>query len=243
MTAACSIAVAAPCRGQPRGDTGDERRDRVRDTAAICNRDRAGGDRASGWLVDQIGTGEGHEVGGDAGADRQLGVVGLDSLEGGGQLGDGLAHVPGNDVDQRLGPCRVRLMSSCEAVPLGAAEHVVRLRATSGDELCSSRLEEPLRSPFAVRGELGGAPQIGRGGGRPASLPRSLGRRLQRVRDLLVGAGGRSTEVPRAAVGVGVGVECVGEQGMRASPIGRRRPSSTRQSERGDGGTRRSGRT
>ena len=236
----CRIDVAACVTGQTRCDTGEQLRKWVPDVATIDDGQRARGDRAPCGLFDEVSTGERRGVGGDTRPDRDLGVAGPDARERAGQQRGGLPDVPGDDVDQRLRPCGVGVMFGAESARPGAIEDLAGLRPVTGDELGPRRLEEPLGRPSRIGGELRGAPQVHGRGGRAATLPRSLGRRLQGACDLLVGAGGRGAEVPGAPIGVGC---------LRRAPRRARRgrgadrmpwPSSRPRSERADDGTRRS---
>ena len=206
--------------GQTCCETGEQLRKWVPDVASIDDCQRAGGDRVARGLFDEVSTGERRGVGGHTHPGRHLGVAGPDARERAGQQGRGLPDVPGDDVDQRLRPCGVGVMFVAESTRPGAIEDLSGLRPVTGDELGPRRLEEPLGRPSRVGGELRGAPQVHGRGGRAATLPRSLGRRLQGACDLLVGAGCRRAEVPRAPIGVGFCIERLGERGVGAAAIG-----------------------
>jgi hypothetical protein len=66
--------------------------------------------------------------------DRDLGVAGPDARERGGQQRGGLPDVPGDDVDQRLNPCGVGVVSGTESARPGAIEELAGVRSVTGDE-------------------------------------------------------------------------------------------------------------
>ena len=171
--------------------------------------------------LDEVPAGERGGAGGDTGADRELDVAGLDEFERAGQQRRRLPDVPGDDVDQRLRPRRAGLVFGAKSARTGPIEDLAGLPQVPHDHLCAGRLEQPLGRPLPVRGELGGTPQVHRGGRRTSSVPGALGRRLQRLCDPFIGAGRSSTEVPRTPVGIALRIERSGERGMGAAPIGR----------------------
>ena len=207
--------------GQASGDTADELREWVVDVATIGDCDHACGDRAPCLRFDEVAAGERGGAGGDRGAGRELDVAGLDELERAGQQRRRLPDVPGDDVDQRFRPRRAGLVFSAKSARTGPIEDLAGLPQVPHHHLGAGRLEQPLGRPLPVRGELGGAPQVHRGGRGTSSLPGALCRRLQRLRHLFIGAGRSSTEVPRTPVGVGLRIERSGERGMGAAPIRR----------------------
>ncbi len=113
--------------GQAGGDAADQLREWVADGATIGDRQRACGDRAPCRRFDEVPAGERGGAGGDTGADRELGVAGLDARERAGQQRRGLSDVAGDDVDQRLRPRRVGLVFGPESARPGAIEDLAGL--------------------------------------------------------------------------------------------------------------------
>ena len=103
----------------------------------------------------------------------------------------------------------------------GAIEDLLRARPAPAYQLCACRLEEPSRGALRVRRQLCRAPQKQRSGGCTAPLSRPFRGHLQRACDVLVRTGGRGAEVPRASVGIEIGIERLGERGVGAAPVGR----------------------
>jgi hypothetical protein len=157
------------------GDTVDQLCEWLSDFATIHDGQRFSGDRASCGLVDEVSAGEQDGVAGDAAPHGQLGVTEPDPRERSGQERRRFPEVAGNDVDQRLRPCRVGVMVGAESLRPGAFEEFSSLRTVTGGELGPSRLQVALGCSFPIGCELESAPQIRRRGRRPASPPGALG--------------------------------------------------------------------
>ena len=138
--------------GQTGGDAADQLRERVADGATIGDCQRACSDRAPCGLFDEVPTGERGRVGGDTGADRELGVARLDPRKHAGQQRRWLADVPGDDVDQRLGPCRVGLMFGPESVRPGAIEDLAGLPAVARRSALRAPPRAAARPPVPDQG-------------------------------------------------------------------------------------------
>ena len=133
------------------GDTVDQLGERLRDFATVHDGQRFRGEHAPCRPVGEVSAGQQHGVGGDAGPHRQLGVTEPDPPERSGQERRRFPDVAGNDVDQRLRPCRAGVLVRVESRCPGALEEVSSLRSVTGDELGPSRFQKALSCAFRGR--------------------------------------------------------------------------------------------
>ena len=102
-------------------------------------------------------------------------------------------------------------------------EQVLRLVAQAGGEIGRGRKELSQGLKLRIGRKLGGAFQEGGRCGHAAALLSAIRRPLQLAGDLFVGSGCRRREMPRAAVGLELGLGCVRERPVDRAPVGQRR--------------------
>ena len=143
VTAAPSTGVATARPSRDGGDTVDQLRSGSRTSATINDRQRFSGNRASCRLVDEASAGEQDGVGGDAGPTASSVLPSQPA----GAPRPGAPQVPevaGDDVDQRLRPCRVGVTVEPSPSALARSKKFASPRTVTGEELGPGRLHGAL---------------------------------------------------------------------------------------------------
>ena len=139
--------------------------------------------------------------------------------------------------DLRVQQLRPRLLELVQRSRFRHREQPQRRVGRAGLVLALRRRQRTLCPASRVGRQLGGALVKRRAGRQAAPRPRPAGRALQLGRDVLVEPARRLGAVPRAAIGIDVGVGGLGERAVDALAVLRRGPRRRPPNARAGGGS------